>query len=145
MYETAVQRLKGVCLVTPRVRLESSPALTNLVPLFLLLYTSMTTPMHHLLRVLHPSCWWHLSSSPIRGHPFMTSTRMGEGVRLRWTHVDGGRGSSAMWASTQKIKIRVHWRHTVFFLCKEVGVFFARILSLDRKKVETFLRYKLVI
>src|SRR6218665_1588731 len=26
------------------------------------------------------------------GHPFMTFTRRGEGVRLRWTHVDGGRG-----------------------------------------------------
>jgi len=49
----------------------------------------------------------------IRGHPFMTSTRRGEGVRFRWTHVDGG--SSPMWTSTQKIKIRVHWRHTVFF------------------------------
>src|SRR6218665_2987446 len=30
-----------------------------------------------------------------RGHPFMTSTRRGEGVRLRWTHVDGGRGFSS--------------------------------------------------
>src|SRR6218665_1418615 len=50
-----------------------------------------------------------------------------------------------MWTSTQKIKIRVHWRHTVFFSCKEVGVFFTRILSLDRKNVEIFLRYKLVI
>jgi len=40
-------------------------------------------------------------------------------------HVDAcGRGSSPMWTSTQKIKIRVHWRHTVFFSCKEVGVFF---------------------
>ena len=29
----------------------------------------------------------------------------GGGVRLRWT---GGGGSSAMWTSTQKIKIRVH-------------------------------------
>ena len=26
----------------------------------------------------------------IRGHPFMTSTRRGEGVRLRWTQVDRG-------------------------------------------------------
>src|SRR6218665_1569694 len=31
----------------------------------------------------------------IRGHPFMTSTRRGEGVGLRWTHVDGGSGSPA--------------------------------------------------
>src|SRR6218665_3120075 len=30
-----------------------------------------------------------------RGHPFMTSTRRGEGVGLRWTHVDGGRGGPA--------------------------------------------------
>ena len=29
-------------------------------------------------------------------------------VRLRWTHVDGGRGSSPMWTSTQKNKIRAH-------------------------------------
>src|SRR6218665_2351847 len=32
----------------------------------------------------------------------------GDGVRLRWTHVDGRGGSSPMWTSTQKIKIRVH-------------------------------------
>jgi len=25
-----------------------------------------------------------------RGHPFMTSTRRRRGVRMRWTHVDGG-------------------------------------------------------
>src|SRR6218665_621 len=28
----------------------------------------------------------------VRSHPFMTSTRRGEGVMLRWTHVDGGKG-----------------------------------------------------
>src|SRR6218665_1791975 len=80
------------------------------------------------------------------GHPFMTSTRRGEGVRLRWTSAGGGgRGSSPMWTSTQKIKIRVHRCHTVFFSCKEVGVLFTRISSLDRKQVEIFLRYELVI
>src|SRR6218665_3535115 len=68
---------------------------------------------------------------PIRVHPFMTSTRRGSGSGGRmWT----GRGSSPMWTSTQKIKIRVHRRHTVFFSCKEVGVFFTRISSLNRKK-----------
>src|SRR6218665_1839481 len=45
-----------------------------------------------------------------------------------------GRGSSPMRTSTQKIKIRVHRRHTVFFSCKEVGIFFTRISSLDKKK-----------
>jgi len=39
--------------------------------------------------------------------------------------------SSPLWTSTQKIKIRVCWRHPVFFSCKEVGVFFTRISSLD--------------
>jgi len=46
-----------------------------------------------------------------------------EVVRLRWTHVDGGEEPSPMWTSTQKIKIRVHWHHPVFFSCKEVGIF----------------------
>ena len=45
------------------------------------------------------------SMNTVGGHPFMTSTRRGEGIGLRWTHVDGGRVSS-MWTSTQKIKIR---------------------------------------
>jgi len=31
----------------------------------------------------------------------MTSTRIGEGVRFRWTHVDGVEGSSPMWTSTK--------------------------------------------
>src|SRR6218665_2593560 len=87
----------------------------------------------------------HFGVAAVRGHPFMTSTRRGEEVRLRWTHVDGGRGSSPMWTSTQKIKIRVHRRHTVFFSCKEVGVFFYQNFVFGQKKVEIFLRYKLVI
>jgi len=43
----------------------------------------------------------------------------------------GWEGSSPMWTSTQKIKIRVHWCHPVFFLCKEVDILFIRISSLD--------------
>ena len=35
---------------------------------------------------------WTFDRRELKGHPFMTSTRRGEGVRLRWTHVDGGRG-----------------------------------------------------
>src|SRR6218665_3235917 len=58
---------------------------------------SFTDGSHHPFRMI-----------PDRGHPFMTSTRRGEGVRLSWTHVDEGRGSRPMWTSTQKIKIRVH-------------------------------------
>src|SRR6218665_2766817 len=74
----------------------------------------------------------------LRGHPFMTSTRRGEGVRLRWTHVDGGRGSSPMWTSTQKIKIRVHRRHTVFFSCKVCDVFLPEFRLWTEKKWKFF-------
>jgi len=44
-----------------------------------------------------------------------------DGVGLRWTQADGGwrNGVRSMWMSTQKV--RVHWRHLVFFSCKEVG------------------------
>ena len=41
--------------------------------------------------------------------------------------------------------MRVHWHHPVFFSCKEVGVFFTIISSLDGIKVDIFWRYKLVI
>jgi len=65
----------------------------------------------------------------------------GSGGRM-WTG-EGVHRSSPMWTSTQKIKIRVHWCHTVFFSCKKVGIFFTKISSLDRKKVEIFLWFKL--
>src|SRR6218665_1211550 len=49
----------------------------------------------------------------LRGHPFMTSTRgrvSGSGGPM-WTG-----GSSPMWTSTQKIKIRVHSRYPVLII-----------------------------
>jgi len=48
-------------------------------------------------------------------------------VRLRWMHADGERVNS-MLTSTQKI--RAHWRHPVFFSCKEVGGFWTSISSI---------------
>jgi len=75
----------------------------------------------------------------IWGHPFMTSTRRGEReVKAQVDACGRGRGLSPMWTSTQKMKIRVHWRYPVFFSCKEVGVFFTRISSLDGIKTGTF-------
>ena len=69
-----------------------------------------------------------------RGHPFMTSTRRGSGSSERiWT--GGGRVTPM---STQKIKIRVHWHHPVFFSCKEVGVFLTRISSFSGIKSGNF-------
>src|SRR6218665_1273182 len=40
-----------------------------------------------------------------RGHPFMTSTRRGEGVRLMWTHVNGGRGPAPCGRPHRKLKL----------------------------------------
>ena len=48
-----------------------------------------------------------------------------------------GRGISVMWTSTQKF--RAHWRHPVFFSCKEVGIFYQNFVF-GRNKI-----YKLVI
>jgi len=42
----------------------------------------------------------------IRGHPFMTSTQRGMGLGSGGRMLTGG--SSPMWTSTQKIKIRVY-------------------------------------
>jgi len=66
----------------------------------------------------------HWAPGVNRGHSFMTSTRRRERVRLRYASGRGEEGSSPMWTSTRKIKIRVYWRHHVFFSSKEVGVFF---------------------
>jgi len=61
-----------------------------------------------------------LGCSLLRGHPLMTFTQRG-----RRSGSDGqmrtGERVSYMWTSTQKIW--AHWRHPVFFSCKEVGIF----------------------
>src|SRR6218665_1065188 len=41
----------------------------------------------------------------LRGHPYMTSTRRGEGVRLKWKHVDGGRGQNPSGRPHRKLKL----------------------------------------
>jgi len=52
-----------------------------------------------------------------------------EGVRLRWTHADGG-GVSSMWTSTQKIRARAL---TLSCLLMQRSWFFkTRFSSLDR-------------
>ena len=81
----------------------------------------------------------------IRGHPFMTSTRRGEGVRLRWTHVDGEGGPAPCGRPHRKLKLESTDGILSSSRAKKLASFFTRISSLDRKKVEIFLRYKLVI
>src|SRR6218665_3857876 len=66
----------------------------------------------------------------------------GERVRLRWTHVDWGRGVQPH-VDVQKLEptdVILSSSHA-----KKLASFFTRISSLDRKNVEIFLRYKLVI
>src|SRR6218665_1446471 len=89
---------------------SSSPEICFLVfsfliynPFFLLLFLFEVSPLS--IYVLCSSVVWFLLSLTrtflllpvlthhlIGGHPFMTSTWRGKGVRLRWTHVDGGVG-----------------------------------------------------
>src|SRR6218665_2422777 len=41
----------------------------------------------------------------IRGHPFMTSTRRGQRVRLQWTQVDGGGGPAPCGRPHRNLKL----------------------------------------
>src|SRR6218665_1297702 len=81
----------------------------------------------------------------LRGHPFMTSKRRGEEVRLRWTHVDGGGGPAPCGRLHRKLKLESTDVILSSSHAKKLAVFFTRISSLDRKKLKIFLRYKLVI
>src|SRR6218665_1168242 len=62
-------------------------------------------PHHHVLRPLHDCMHLGTLKNDIRGQPFMTSTRRGEGVRLRWTHVDGGGGPAPCGRPHRKLKL----------------------------------------
>src|SRR6218665_2228429 len=81
----------------------------------------------------------------LRGHPFMTSTRKGGGVRLRSTHVDGGGGLAPCGRPHRKLKLESTDVILSSSHAKNLASFLTRISSLDREKVEIFLRYKLVI
>src|SRR6218665_2067663 len=63
------------------------------------------------------------SRLPLRDHTFMKSTQRGSGPSRRMQAA-----VSSIWTSTQKI--RAHIRHPVFS-CKEVGISFTRISSLN--------------
>jgi len=57
-----------------------------------------------------------------------------QGVRPRWTHVDGG--VSSMWTFTRKI--RTLWHHPVLFSCEEVGIFYQHFVFGRTKKWKFF-------
>ena len=77
------------------------------------------------------------------GHPFMTSTRRGGGGQAQ---VDAcGRGPAPCERPHRKLKLESTDVILSSSHAKKLASFFTRISSLDRKKVEIFLQYKLVI
>jgi len=72
----------------------------------------------------------HMYEDNIRGLPFITSTR-------RWSG-SGGRGREGQRHVDVHTKSIAHWSHPVFS-CKEVGVFFIKISSLDGIKSGNYL------
>ena len=86
--------------------------------------------------------------SQLRGHPFMTSTRRGMGLGTQ-AQVDacgrGEGGPAPCGRPHRKLKLESTHVVTVFSSCKEVGIFFYQNFVFGQKKVEIFLRYKLVI
>ena len=85
----------------------------------------------------------HYQPFIVWGHPFMMSTRRGERVRLRWTHVDGGPAPCGR--PHRKLKLESNDVILSSSLAKKLASFFTRISSFDRTKVESFLRCKFVI
>src|SRR6218665_459629 len=69
----------------------------------------------------------------VGGHPFMTSTQRREGVRLRWTHVDGGGGPAPCGRPHRKLKLESTDVILSSSHAKKLASFFTRISSLDRK------------
>src|SRR6218665_344339 len=76
-----------------------------------------------------------------RGHPFMTSTWRGKGVRLRWTE---GRGPAPCGRPHRKVKLESTDLILSSSHAKKLASFLPEF-CLWTKKVEIFRRYKLVI
>src|SRR6218665_1328181 len=103
--------------------------------------------------IYSPSC--HISSDinvqhasltkELRGHPFMTSTRRGGGGRAQVDACGQGKGVQPHVDVHRKLKLESTDVILSSSHAKKLVSFFTRISSLDRKKVDIFLRYKLVI
>src|SRR6218665_2507318 len=97
----------------------------------------------HLVKRIN-ALWHSFSWCCFRGHPFMTSTRRGEGVRLRWMHVDGGKGGPAPCGRPHR-KLKLESTDVILSShAKKLASFYQNFVF-GQKKVEIFLRYKLVI
>src|SRR6218665_2316365 len=69
-----------------------------------------------------------------------------EGVRLRWTHVDGGKGGPAPCGCPHR-KLKLDSTDVILSSshAKTLASFFYQNFIFGQKKVKIFLRYKLVI
>ena len=72
----------------------------------------------------------------------MTSTR--RGFRLKWTHVDGGRGQSPCGRPHRNLKLESTDVILSSFHARKLASFYQNFVF-GRKEVEIFRRYKLVI
>src|SRR6218665_3101363 len=68
----------------------------------------------------------------------------GGGVRLRWTHVDGGGGPAPCGRPHRKLKLESNDVILFSSHAKKLASFYQNFVF-EQKKVEMFLRYKLVI
>src|SRR6218665_1540856 len=69
----------------------------------------------------------------------------GEGVRLRWTHVDGGGGPAPCGCPHRQLKLEFTDIILSTSHAKKLASFFYQNFVFGQKKVEIFLRHKLVI
>ena len=81
-------------------------------------------------------------SAGLGGHSFMTSTR--RGVRLRWTHVDGGGGPAPCGRPHRKLKLESTDVILSSSHAKKLASFLPEF-RLWTEKMEIFMQYKLMI
>jgi len=71
----------------------------------------------------------------IRGHPFITSTRRGEGVRLMWT---GGGGPASCGRPHRKLKLMEQWTQLeILWLCRMLCCFTLKRCDLEERLLVT--------
>src|SRR6218665_1555450 len=72
--------------------------------------------------------------SEVWGHPFMTSTRRGRRVRLRWTHVNGEGGQAPCGRPHRKLKLESTYVILSSFPAKKLAYFYQNFVFGRNKK-----------
>ena len=83
--------------------------------------------------------------NPPKGPSIYDVNTEGEGVRLMWTHVDGGEGGPAPFGRPHR-KLKLESTDVILFSshAKKLASFYQNFVF-EQKKVDIFLLYKLVI